>query len=298
MTQIRFGPAGNSLSFYERGYKRTEQAPAWLEAMGLNAFEYSFGRGVSLGEATAKKIREAMQAHGVCISVHAPYFINLAVADEERREKNFRYFQETAHAAQMLGAKRVVFHPGAVTKMTRQQAKELAEPFLKEILAAMDAQGFSGLTFCPETMGKLNQYGDLSEVISLCQLDERLIPTVDFGHLHARGIGAIQGREDFARILDVLENGVGRERASVMHVHFSRIEYTKAGEKRHRTFAETEYGPDFAPLAELVAERGWTPHFICESNGTMAEDALTMKQLYEQAAKNWTENRDFSANTH
>lgn len=285
MAVIKFGPAGNSQSFYDQGYKRTEQAPAWLEAMGLNAFEYSFGRGVSLGEETAGRIRAAMKEHGIFISVHAPYFINLAVADEERREKNFRYFQETAHAAQMLGAQRIVFHPGAVTKMTRQQAAELAQPFLKEILQAMDAQGFGDLTFCPETMGKINQFGDLSEVIALCNLDERLIPTIDFGHLHARGIGAIHGREEFEAILNQLENGVGRERASVMHVHFSRIEYTKAGEKRHHTFADTQFGPDFEPLGQLIAERGWTPHFICESSGTMAEDALFMKNSYEAARK-------------
>ena len=68
-----------------------------------------------------------------------------------------------------------------------------------------------------------------------------------------------------------------------MHVHFSRIEYTKGGEKMHHTFADVQYGPEFMPLAELVAERGYEPVFICESKGTMAEDAKSMKDMYFSA---------------
>jgi len=277
---IRFGPSGNSESFYEQGYKHTHQAPEYLAKMGLDAFEYSFGRGVRMGESTAAAIRAAMQEHGIALSVHAPYFINLCVEDGERIEKNRRYFLETARAARMMEADRAVFHPGAVTKMTREHAMELAQPLLKSILDELESLGLGGVRFCPETMGKLNQFGDLSEVIRLCAADERLIPAVDFAHLHARGAGALNDGEDFARVLDALENGVGKERARQMHIHFSTIEYTKMGEKRHRTFAEKDYGPRFELLAPLLFERHYEPRVICESNGTMAEDACAMRNLY------------------
>ena len=46
----RFGPAGNSESFYAQGHTSTKEQPAWLHAMGLDAFEYSFGRGVRIRE--------------------------------------------------------------------------------------------------------------------------------------------------------------------------------------------------------------------------------------------------------
>ena len=55
---IKFGPAGNSDAFYEAGYKHTYQGMAWLQEMGLNAYEYSCGRGVRLKEETAEKIRQ------------------------------------------------------------------------------------------------------------------------------------------------------------------------------------------------------------------------------------------------
>lgn len=280
---IRFGPSGNSESFYQKGYRHTYQAPEYLAQMGLTAFEYSFGRGVRMSQSTAAAIRAAMEDYGIALSVHAPYFINLCVDDGERIEKNRRYFLETARAAQMLGADRAVFHPGSVTKMTRERAMALALPLLKEILNELEALGLGGVRFCPETMGKQNQLGGLDEMIRICAADERLIPAVDFAHLHARGNGALTSESDFARVLDALENGLGEERAKAMHIHFSTIEFTKMGEKRHRTFAETEYGPRFELLAPLLAKRGYAPRVICESNGTMAEDAATMRGIYLSA---------------
>lgn len=280
--QMRFGPSGNSNSFYEHGYKRTQQAPKWIHEMGLSAFEYPFGRGVKLGEDTGNAIAQQAQLYDVALSAHAPYFINLAFEnDQEKLEKNVRYFLETAIAMRFLNADRLIFHPGSAAKQDRKQALTFAKNNLQYIISILDEQGYADIALCPETMGKVNQLGDLNEVIALCQLDDRLIPTIDFGHLHARDLGALNTTDDFAAILDALENGIGLERAKKMHVHFSRIEFTKQGEKKHHTFADTQFGPSFVPLAPLIVERNYTPRFICESNGTMAEDALFMKETIE-----------------
>ena len=68
------------------------------------------------------------------------------------------------------------------------------------------------------------------------------------------------------------------------HSHFSQIEYTdNGGEKRHLTFADTTYGPYFAPLAEVLVKYDSRPTIICESAGTPAEDAATMRDLYKEA---------------
>ncbi len=281
--KIRFGPAGNSDSFYAQGYTSTEQAPAWLNGMGLNAFEYSFGRGVRMGEDKARLIAAEAMKYDVQLSVHMPYFINLAAQDEEKRTKNVGYFLDSLAVAKALNAKRAVFHPGSASGGDRGEILAGAKAFLTEIIRRIDDSGFGDITLCAETMGKQNQLGSLDEVIALCEVDERLLPTVDFGHLHARGLGAINGYGDYAAILDKLENGLGIERARRMHVHFSRIEYTKGGEKMHHTFADVQFGPEFPPLAQLLAERGYTPVLICESKGTMAEDALIMHKMYQTA---------------
>ena len=131
-------------------------------------------------------------------------------------------------------------------------------------------------------MGKVNQLGDLDEVLELCSLDDSFLPCIDFGHLNARTFGEIKSIEDYERILDAIENRLGADRLKVFHSHFSKIEYTvPGGEKRHLTFADNAgFGPDYEPLMELVAKKQLSPIFICESAGTQDEDALTMKKCY------------------
>ena len=152
------------------------------------------------------------------------------------------------------------------------------------MVSACDGAGYGHITLCPETMGKINQLGDLDEVLELCTLDERLTPCVDFGHLYARSLGELEGQEACVQMLDRIQAVLGEERASRFHSHFSKIQFTpNGGEKMHLTFAQEEFGPDPAPLMAEVARRGWSPTFICESAGTQAEDALVMKQLYQGA---------------
>ncbi len=280
---IRFGPSGNSEEFYAAGYKHTYEAMKWIAEKGLNAFEISFGRGVNLGEATAAVIGEQAALYGIALSVHAPYYINLAVDDADKFQKNADYFTESARTAKWLGATRVIFHPGSCAKIDRNFAFSMTIRNFSAIMNILDDQGYGDLIFCPETMGKLNQIGDLDEIIQLTNLDNRLLPAVDFGHLHARGRGFISSQERFEAILDALEKGIGHDRTARMHVHFSKIEYTAMGERQHRTFADEGYGPDFAQLAPLLVQRRLEPVIICESKGTMAMDALSMKILYEQA---------------
>ena len=165
--------------------------------------------------------------------------------------------------------------------MTREEAIENCRQGLKEAYGRLDDLGLSHVHLCPETMGRASQIGDLKETLDFCLLDERLIPCIDFAHLHALGQGALKGPEDFAAVLDEMEKTLGLARAREMHVHFSTIEYTAAGEKRHRTFADDAYGPRFQHLAPLLKQRGYAPRVICECKGTMAEDAKAMMEIYQ-----------------
>ncbi len=276
----RFGPAGNAESF---PYKSSADAPKWLKEIGLDCYEYQCGKGVHVGEATARKVGAAAAEHGIVLSLHAPYFINLANPAPEALQKTIGYITGACRVADWMGARRVVIHSGALMKRTRREAQDIALGSLKEVIKACDGEGFGHLILCPETMGKINQLGDLDEVLELCTLDERLVPCVDFGHLYARSLGADDGAEAMERMLKRMKQVLGPDRASRFHSHFSHIEFTPGGgEKCHRTFADDGgYGPDWAPLAAAVARRGWSPTFICESAGTQAEDALAMKKIYQ-----------------
>ena len=278
----QFGPAGNAESF-SKVHKSSLAAPAWIAQQGLDCYEYQCGNGVHVGEDTARKLGEKAREAGIALSVHAPYFINLANPDPESRAKTTNYVLESCFVAQVMGAERIVIHSGALMKRSRQEALDIAKETLKQVLEACDRQGYGNITLCPETMGKINQLGDLDEVLTLCTLDERLIPCIDFGHLYARSLGELEGEQACREMLDKVERVLGEERASRFHSHFSRIEFTpNGGEKRHRTFADHGgFGPDWTPLAREVARRGWSPTFICESAGTQAEDAVEMKRIYQ-----------------
>ena len=276
----KFGPAGNAESF---PYKSSVDAPRWLGELGLDCYEYQCGKGVRVKEDTAVALGRQAQEHGVALSLHAPYFINLANPDPESQEKTIGYITSSCLVADQMGATRGVIHSGALMKRTREEAMNIALPFLRSIVAVCEDQGFGHITLCPETMGKINQLGDLDEVLRLCQVHESLIPCVDFGHLYARSLGKDEGAEAVERMLSRMESELGTDRASRFHSHFSHIEFTpNGGEKCHRTFDDDGgYGPAWEPLAQAVAERGWSPTFICESAGTQAEDALTMKRIYQ-----------------
>ena len=279
--KARFGPAGNSDSFYEAGYKATVEAPRWLQSLGLTAYEYQCGRGVRVSTDTARAMGEAAKAYGVQLSLHAPYFISLASAEPEKRDNSIRYILESARAVAAMGGERIVAHPGGLGGLSRSDATALASTTLRRAQEALDAEGLSQVRICPETMGKINQLGDLDEVLEFCRIDERFLPCIDFGHLNSRTQGGLNSYEAYAVLLDRLQNDLGTERASTFHAHFSKIEYTGGGEKKHLTFADTVYGPEPAPLMRLIRERDLSPTFICESDGTQAEDAATLKALYE-----------------
>lgn len=282
---IRFGTAGESDSFAAQGYKSSLDIPAYTAGMGLDAFEYQCGRGVRLGQEKARKMAQSAAERGILFSVHAPYYISMSSLEEDKRLKSIDYLLQSCAACKALGGRRVIFHSGSCGKQSREAALEKALDTLRRAVAALDEAGFGDMTLCPETMGKIGQLGTLDEVLELCRVDPRITPCIDFGHLNARTLGGIASKADYAAILDRMGQVLGDERAERFHVHFSRIEFSAGGEKRHWTFAETQFGPEPQPLMELLAQRGLSPVIICESAGTQAEDARTMQRMYRSAVQ-------------
>lgn len=282
---IKFGPSGAPTRFYDEGHKTTEEMPLWVKQNGLDCFEYSFGRGVNLGEAKAKSIAEAFKKENIEISVHAPYFINLATPEEAKAENSFNYILSSAVVGRIMGANRVVFHPAAQGKETRETAVNRTIARLIELKSIIKERGFTDMKFCPETMGKIAQIGTIEEITHFCTLADFYYPTVDFGHVNAREQGSLKTKDDYIVRLKYMMNLLGYEKVNDMHVHFSKVEYTAKGEKRHLTFEDTIFGPDYKPFIEAIVELNLHPYIVSESAGTQADDAKTMKDYYEFLVK-------------
>lgn len=280
-----FGPAGTSDSFAKLGYKNSLDVPEYVIRMGLDCFEYQCGRGVNIGEEKAKLLGEKAKEKGIKLSLHAPYYISMSSVEEEKRLNSVNYILASAKAVKAMGGNRIIVHTGSCGKISREEALTLAIDTMRLSIKALDNEGLGDIHICPETMGKVNQLGTLYEVLELCKIDERLIPCIDFGHLNARDLGCLNEKSDFEKILLSIKNELGEYRFKNFHSHFSKIEYTTGGEKRHLTFEDKVYGPDYEPLMELIYKYDCSPVFICESAGTQAEDAKQMKDYYINFSK-------------
>ena len=277
---IRFGPSGNSESFYAAGFSHTEESAAFVKERGLDCFEYSFGRGVRMSEEKAASIGEAFRTAGVEISVHAPYFVNFANPDDEMAAKSYGYVLDSGKMAKLMGGNRVVFHPAAQGKAGRGEAVEKTEDRLKILRDYIYLNDLQDMKFCPETMGKLAQIGTVEEIVRFCKIDPVFTPCVDFGHINAREQGSLKTVDDYLSRLSYMIDELGFERMKDFHVHFSKIMYSSKGEVKHLTFADTVYGPEFYPLAVACRQLALEPYRVSQSAGAQVEDAAEMKRIY------------------
>ncbi len=281
----QFGSAGNPDAFYDAGYKASADMPEWLSGQELLAYEYQCSRGVTIKQPTAELIGEKAAQYNIKVSIHAPYYISLATEDETTAANTVRHFLRSLEVAKWMGADRIVFHIGGPGKgADRRQAMERAKRLFAKVLEQAERQGLTGPQLLAETMGKQNQLGSLDEVLELCKLDKRVRPAVDFGHMHAVTGGLYTTSAEYAAVFDRIGEELGKEAATNLHIHFSPIEFTKAGEKRHWSFGDP-FGPPHEPLLAVIADHSYTPRIICESAGTQAKDAKTMQDLYFRLLK-------------
>ncbi len=278
---IKFGPSGNSESFFEEGYSKTEEAAKYVKERGLDCFEYSFGRGVRMTEDKAISIGNAFAKEGIELSVHAPYFINFANPDDEMAGKSYGYVLDSGKMVKLMGGKRVVFHPAAQGKASRFDAVEKTIERMKILRDYIYMNDMQDLIFCPETMGKEAQIGTVEEVTEFCLVDPVFTPCIDFGHINAREQGSLKTAEDYKQRLSYMIERLGFDKMKHFHAHFSKIMYSKKGEIKHLTFEDTVYGPEFEPLAIALKDLGLEPYIVSESAGKQAEEAMEMKKIYD-----------------
>ena len=273
---IKFGPAGMCDDFKKK-HSQTMEMPPWLSRHGLTCFEMSFTNGVRLSDETATKFGEIFKKTGIEVSVHAPYFINFA--NPLNVEKSNGYIMQCLDKMKLMGARKLVFHAGSLTNLPRQEAFENIYNSIKELIKILDSRGYDDFLLCPETMGKQGQIGTAEEIAKICAIDDRIIPTIDFGHINALTGGSLKSTEDYEKIFSVFKQTLG-ERFNRVHIHFSKIQYGSKGEIRHLTFKDKEFGPEFEQLAPVLKKLNVDACVICESSGTQTKDACTMSKIF------------------
>ena len=217
---IKFGQSGNSFLYSEAGFSDSSRSALWAKEMGLDCFEYSFGRGVNMSKQKAEAIGESFKKQGIELSVHAPYFINFAGLEEEKIQNSYGYVLDSLEYAKIMGAKRVVFHPSTQGKLTREEAVNLTKQRLQVLADKIVERGFDDMFVCPETMGKSAQIGTPLEIAEFCNIAPFYVPCIDFGHVNARTNGSLKTVEDFLDVLNLTEQVAGRDKLEKLHIHF------------------------------------------------------------------------------
>jgi deoxyribonuclease-4 len=273
MPRFWFGPAGKPITLKSTDILR---APSFLREMGLNAMEYEAVRGVNIREDKARALGSEAKANGIKLSLHAPYYINLA-GRRDVVERSMRNLRESIEASHWMGAYVVVFHPGYYKDApSKRDALTKVIENLKSVTEYRDQIGAKEVWLGPETTGKTSQVGSLEEIIEIASEVEGARPVVDFAHLYARSGGKyITSREDVLEVIGLIEKKLGSWALKPLHIHFSKIEYGKGGEREHHTLTEEAYGPDFKYVCNVLCEVGVDAVIISESP-VLEQDALVM----------------------
>ncbi len=274
MKKLFFGTAGTPVSSKARstvsGIERSRE-------LGLGCMEVEFVRGVKMGEATAMAVKEAAERHGIKLSVHAPYYINLNSPDPEKTRASIERIKKSARIGSIFGAHGIVFHPAFYMKSQKSTVYEGVKNALQHIAVELRSEGVV-VVLRPETTGKRTQFGSLDELLSLSAEVEGVLPCFDFSHIHARE-GRYNTGQEFYEILEKVEEQLGRTALDDMHIHLSGIEYTRKGEKKHLNLDDSDM--NYAGLLKTFSDFNINGLVICESPN-LEDDAMRLQNNYIQ----------------
>ena len=281
----RFGPAGVPPFFRTMGAELPD-VPVLLREEGLNAFEYQasrWGQTPQMKQQAAEQLGSEAERNDILLSLHGSYYVNLA-GKKEVIEASKRRLIACATAAQWMGAYVVVFHLGYYGAKGKKTAFRDCVDALSDVAKTISSMGINSVKLGPETMGKHVQVGSLEEILTICETVEGTQLVIDWGHLHARSGGRLNTASDFRAVVEEAEKRLGTKTVKDMHCHFSKIEFTRKGERRHHILDEKAYGPNFASLAEIILEFRLHPIVICETP-LLDVDAMKMRDTFLETAR-------------
>jgi len=251
-----------------------------IEKVGLDCMELEFVRGVSMGEEKAANVKTVAERHGIALTVHAPYYINLNSGDSKIIKASKKRLFDTARIGALCGAASVAFHPGYYMGESPLKTHRRIKRHLREVRKACNGEGI-GIQLRPETTGKSSQFGRLEEILALSAEIEGILPCVDFAHLYAYD-GGMNSYDDFAVVLEKIRSELGRESLRDMHMHVSGIHFGPKGEIKHLNLEESDL--DYVSLLRALKDFSVGGRLICESPDREL-DALLMKKKYRRLRK-------------
>lgn len=295
MNRALFGVAGFPPAFFESQFKkRRENIFEWLYTIGLDWVELQNTYGVKMKDSQALLYRELSEKYKIGISLHAPYYITLASADEGVVKRSKERIMQCFDLAQKIGSNRIIFHPGHFPGKDIADRK-IAVTKIIDGLNSIEEKVPEGIYLYPETAGKHSQIGSVEEIISICKNVKYARPCIDVAHVHGFENGSLKSIEKMMDILNKIEVELGRHYLEETHFHMYPVEIDQNGEKKHKSFDDRienqqielfqdSYFDRYLPLPEhfvqVLLNKKLSPVIICEARDSQDSGALLMKSMY------------------
>ena len=270
--KIRLGPSGIPVSC--KGTSSADGVKTVAE-LNLDALEVSFTHGIHMSIPTAKELGKVAKDLNVELSIHVPYFVNLASEDKKIVEASKKRIVDSLERGVAMDADIVAVHAGYYGKDKKFSSLMIFNA-CKEIDELIEKNSWN-IEFGLETMGKQKVWGTLDEIIDVCKKLKHVVPYLDPAHIYARNGGFVDFEDIFNKI-DVLK-------LKQIHSHFSGIKYSLVGigrgnEKNHVPMKEAS-GPSFENFAKEILKRKIDIIIISESP-ILEVDSLKMKEIFEE----------------
>lgn len=261
------------LSTGKAGYPRAFEI---IEEMGLDGMEVEFVHGVRMSDETRQLLNKIQNEKNLVLTAHGPFYINLNSKEEEKVEASVQRIIDTANTAKEFGGYSITYHAAFYMGKDKEEVYQQVKTQTQKIVEILDKNNIK-IWIRPETTGKATQWGDYEEIIRLSKEFERVLPCIDFSHIHARTAGKYNTYDEFCKVLDRIGTELGDFAINNFHAHLAGIEYTAKGEKRHLILEESDM--NYKDLLKALKSFGVKGALVCESPN-IETDTKLLKDYY------------------
>lgn len=272
MNELKFLTAGIPIKAEGKGYKKGFET---LKEMNLDGLEAEFVHGVRISTDSVNEVQKAV-SEGFTVTCHGPYYINLNAKEPEKVEASITRILDTARAAKTLGAYSITYHAAFYMGNDKNIVFDRVAKQTEKIIQTLQEED-NNVWIRPETTGKNTQWGNLEEIVKLSKMFEKVLPCVDFAHLHARSNGSYNTYDEFCKIFEFIGNELGEVALNNFHAHLAGIEYSAKGEKKHLILEESDM--NYKDLLKAFKEFNIKGVIVCESPN-IEDDAKLLKDYY------------------
>ena len=272
-----------TLRFGTSGIPRTSERPdsvhgiARARELGLDCMEMAWVNGVRMKPESADRIAAAAREHGLALTAHAPYYVNLC-GDDAVRERSIGRLEQTGLLAARCGAESFCFHAGFYGKRTEEQAQQMVLGGLREVTARLKRHG-AKVDVRPELTGRVSQLGSLEHLMDWAERVPGIHPCIDFSHHYARLQGVPNDYAAFRSMLKLVRRRLGAAALERLHVHIAGIEFGPRGERRHLPLQKSSFR--YRELLRALKDESVSGWVVCESP-EMEDDALRLQRAYRR----------------